>query len=203
MRSTPGMASKGRLRLKVNADKSEVARPGQVHLLGFSLRKRVEAEGVEVSLSGRTRERLDTKLRALTPRNWGAPLEACMEQVSTYVRGWVGYFRLCTEEGATLFQRYDAHIRRRMRAIVIKQKKRARHLARHLTARGVSARSARDAAWCSKSPWKQSLRFGLQNAYPNAWFHDRMASLWTTWRRFNPPSVAREVSTGQLRLPGL
>ena len=193
----------GRLRLKVNADKSEVARPEQVHLLGFSLRKREEGDGVEVHLSERTRDRLDSKIRALTPRNWGASLEDCMEQVSTYLLGWSGYFRLCTEEGAQLFRRYDAHIRRRIRAIVVTQKKRARYLYRHLIARGVSVGQAAKAAWCSKSPWRQSMRFGTHNAYPNAWFHARMASLWSSWLRFNPPPAISEVSTGQLALPGL
>ncbi|MCP5040196.1 MAG: group II intron reverse transcriptase/maturase, partial [bacterium] len=193
----------GRLRLLVNADKSEVARPEQVHLLGFSLRKRPVDEGVEVHLSKRSKERLDTKIRTLTPRNWGRSLKECLQEVSIYVRGWVGYFRLCTEEGAKLFQRYDAHIRRRVRAIVVKQKKRARNLYRHLRASGVSERGAADAAWCSKSPWKRSIRFGLQNAYPNAWFHARMDSLWLGWCRFKPPPKPREASTGQLALPGL
>lgn len=193
----------GRLRLKVNNDKSEVARPEQVHFLGFSLRKRVEGEGVEVHLSTRSRQRLDQKIRELTPRNWGRSLEDCMARVSRYVKGWVGYFRLCTHEYAEYwFRRYDAHIRRRIRAIIIVQRKRPRHLYRHLMACGAKSKSAMKSAW-GGGPWHRSHTAGVNSAYRNVWFHARMESLWFTWLKFNPPAEAIEVSTGQLLLPGM
>ena len=168
----------GRLRLKVNVDKSEVARPEQIHFLGFSLRKRVDADGVEVHLSKRTKQRMDEKIRALTPRCLGRSLEACMEQVSRYVRGWVGYFRLCTREHAShFFRKYDAHIRRRLRAIVIVQKKRPRFLLRFLVERGVKPKTAWKSAYLG-GPWRRSHTYGINRALPNRWFHERLASLW-------------------------
>jgi group II intron reverse transcriptase/maturase len=194
----------GRLRLAVNTEKSEVARPEQVHFLGFSLRKRVGGEGVEVHLSRRSRERLDTKIRDLTPRLWGGSLDACIERINAYVKGWVGYFRLCTGECANaIFTRYDAHIRRRLRALIIRQKKRDRHLFRHLIARGVPPGAASGTAFASRGIWNRSNRPGIRRGYPNAWFHERLASLWSGWQRFNPPATSFEASTGQLRLPGL
>ena len=54
----------------------------------------------------------------------------------------MGHFRICTEEGAIEFQRYDAHLRRRLRAIIIHQKNKARFLYRHLVKRGASPRQA-------------------------------------------------------------
>ncbi len=198
-----GRFIEGRLRLKVNADKSEVARPEQVHLLGFNLLRRDDGEGVEVLLSKRTHERLRTKLRELTPRNWGQSLDLCMEQVSTYVRGWAGYFRLCTRRGAAALQEYDAHIRRRVRAIVITQRKRARYLYRHLRERGVSVRGAATTAYSSRAVWNRSLRYGIHKAYNLVWFAARMESLWDRWLHFNPPPGTPEASTGQLRLLGL
>jgi group II intron reverse transcriptase/maturase len=193
----------GRLRLKVNVEKSEVARPEQVHFLGFSLR-RLGAEGdVEIILSKRSIDRLDKKLRELTPRNLGQSVEACINRVNAYVRGWVGYFRLCTHTHAKrLFRRYDAHTRRRIRAIIVHQKKRARFLRRHLESRGVSRKQAARAAYAG-GDWRRSITSGMHQAYPNAWFHKRMESLWFNWLRFNPPAKAYEASTGQLRLPGL
>lgn len=194
----------GRLRLAVNTEKSEVARPEQIHFLGFSLRKREGGEGVEVHLSQRSRDRLDTKVRDLTPRNWGGSIDACIEKVNVYVRGWVGYFRLCTHECAeAIFRRYDAHIRRRLRALIIRQRKRPRYLFRHLIARGVPRGAAAGTAFASRGIWNRSNRPGIQRAYPNVWFHERLASIWATWLRFNPPAESYEVSTGQLRLPGL
>ncbi len=187
----------GRLRLKVNTDKSEVTRPREVHFLGFSLQRQADGT-VEVHLSQRSRQRLDTKIRELTPRNWGRSLEDCIEGVSGYLRGWSGYFRLCTREGAELFRRYDAHVRRRIRAIIVSQKKRPRYLYRHLISRGVSRRTAARTAWCDRGSWNKSNRPGMTVAYGNAWFHERMVSLWTKWLEAHPPATA----SGQLMLPG-
>ena len=47
-----------RLRLKVNASKSAVARPEERHFLGFSLRRKPEDGEVEVVLSNRSKKRL-------------------------------------------------------------------------------------------------------------------------------------------------
>jgi RNA-directed DNA polymerase len=60
-----------RLRLKVNKDKSAVARPGQRHFVGFSLRCEPLDGSVEVLLSERSRLRIRAKIRELTPRSWG------------------------------------------------------------------------------------------------------------------------------------
>jgi len=186
-----------RLRLKVNVDKSEVARPAEVHFLGFSLH--LQADGtVEVHLSKRSRERLDAKVRELTPRNWGRSLSECIETTNRYLNGWGGYFRLCTGEGAQIFQRYDAHIRRRIRVIIVRQKKRPRHLYRHLISRSVSGKAAARTAWRSCGPWKKSNLPGMTRGYPNAWFYARLVSLWSSWTQAQLSSEA----SGQSFLPG-
>src|SRR5207249_1136085 len=79
-----------RLRLKVNAAKSAVARPEERHFLGFSLRKR--PDGVGVFLSVRSKERIEDKIRELTPRNWGGSLRGCILHINAYVNGWLGFF---------------------------------------------------------------------------------------------------------------
>ena len=57
-----------RLRLKVNSTKSAVARPEERHFLGFRLRRAPLQGEVEVLLSKRSKERIDEKIRELTPR---------------------------------------------------------------------------------------------------------------------------------------
>jgi len=187
-----------RLRLQVNVDKSVVARSPEVHFLGFSLHPQADGT-VEVHLSKRSRERLDSKVRELTPRNWGRSLTECIERTNRYLNGWSGHFRLCTEEGAKLLRRYDAHVRRRMRAIIVKQKKRPRYLYRHLVSRGVSRKAAARTAWRSCGPWKKSNLPGLTKAYRNAWFRTRLVSLWSNWHQAQLSAKA----SGQLLLPGL
>jgi len=53
---------------------------------------------VEVHVSTRTKERMDAKIRELTPRMWGQSPTRCIEQINVDLRGWSSYFRICTEE---------------------------------------------------------------------------------------------------------
>jgi len=62
----------------------------------------------------------------------------------------VAYYRQCSEEAVRNWKKMDAHVRRRLRAIVIRQKKRPRYLYRHLLSRGVSERKAARTAWSSR-----------------------------------------------------
>jgi group II intron reverse transcriptase/maturase len=181
----------GRLRLKVNEEKSKVARPDETHFLGFTLRKAKDRTKVEVHVSNRTKERMDAKIRELVPRMWGQSPSRCIERLNIYLRGWSGYFRICTEENTHRLLRWDAHIRRRLRAILVQQKKRPRHLSRHLQQRGVSRRGATQAAYCRRGGWYQANTYGMTAAYPNAWFHERLVSLASTWDELNPrPKLA-------------
>lgn len=92
-----------RLRLKVNAEKSAVAQPRSRHFLGFSLRREPLDGEVKVTPSRRSKERIKSKDRELTPRNWGDTLDACITKANAYAIGWVGFFGVCTE------QRYRVH----------------------------------------------------------------------------------------------
>jgi len=189
----------GRLRLKLNEEKTTVDRPGELHFLGFRLTRDREGQ-VEVHLSARTVQRLNRRIRELTPRMWGQSLTACFEQVNRYLRGWLGHYRICTEKGAQSFRKFDAHLRRRLRMIIVRQKgRRARYLYRHLRARGAPAGAAGAAAFHRCGPWNRSNRPGVTRAYPNAWFHERLVSLWVSWNRWNPPE---RVSGRQLELFG-
>jgi len=180
-----------RLRLLVNEEKSKVAPPDEIHFLGFTLRKAKDRTKVEVHVSNRTKERMDAKIRELAPRMWGQSPSRCIERLNIYLRGWSGYFRICTEENTHRLLRWDAHIRRRLRAILVQQKKRPRHLSRHLQQRGVSRRGATQAAYYRRGGWYQANTYGMTVAYPNAWFHERLVSLASTWDKLNPrPQLA-------------
>ncbi|MGH6781554.1 MAG: group II intron reverse transcriptase/maturase, partial [Sphingomonadaceae bacterium] len=190
----------GRLRLKVNEEKSAVDRPGNLHFLGFRLTRNREGV-VEVHISARTKARMDARIRELTPRSWGRPLEVCMAEANRYLTGWVAYFRICTETGAKLFKRFDAHIRRRLRAIIVRQKgRRPRYLYRHLRSRGVSLGPAWGAASDHRGPWHRSNLPGMTRAYPNAWFAGRLVSLWDWWWERHVLASPSRVSSPQLLL---
>ncbi len=177
---------KCRLRLLVNEEKSKVARPEEIHFLGFRLPKAPKGK-VEVHISARTKQRLDARIRELTPRNWGQSVAQCIKETNRYLQGWIAYFRICTEESTLLFHRFDAHIRRRLRAIIIRHKKRPRHLYRHLLRCDVSVGAAAQTAYSRRGVWHRSLLRGMTAAYPNAWFHERLVSLKATWFALNQP----------------
>ena len=104
-------------------EKSGVRPPHEVHFLGFRFQCRQTAEGWQTAilLSAKAERRLRTTVRELTPPNWGRSLAACMKDLSRYLNGWVAHFRLCTAEAVRALQFIDAHIRRRLRAIIIRQ----------------------------------------------------------------------------------
>ena len=164
----------GRLRLKVNLAKSAVARPGDRHFLGFSLVREPETERVEVLPSKRTRERLREAIVAKTPRNWGDTLKACIATVNVYLRGWMGFFGICTEWVRVLLRTTDAHIRRRLRALVLKDWKRKRTIARKLIALGVKRKTAWRSIYAGrKSPWSMSIAGAVERGLRNAYFAER------------------------------
>ncbi|MCP5066700.1 MAG: group II intron reverse transcriptase/maturase [bacterium] len=123
----------GRMRLKVNTEKSAVRRPEDGNFLGFCM-KRCGPEGrVGVTPSERTMKRAFGKIRELTPRNLGHSLGFCIRRIEAYLDGWFGFFKVCTAEARRHFLQLDGRIRRRLRAIKLKQWKRKRVIARRLT----------------------------------------------------------------------
>ncbi len=185
-----------RMRLKINEEKSGVRQPHEVHFLGFRFRCWQTGEGRQtaVLLSAKAERRLRSKVREMTPPNWGRSLAACMKDLSRYLNGWVAHFRLCTAEGVKALKQIDAHIRRRLRAIIIRQRKRPRFLFRHLRSRGVSIKAAAGAAFSGRGRWFRSNHPGMTRAYPPAWFIGRLVSLATRWDELN----TRVQASGQL-----
>ena len=192
-----------RLRLTVNAAKSAVARPEERHFLGFRLRVHPESEAVEVLLSKRSRERVDAEIRERTPRTWGGTLERCIAGLNTYLRGWFGFFGICSGEERTM-RVLDAHIRRRLRAIQLTHWKNGPTIVRHLIARGVK----RKAAWATvyegdRRMWNLSHRSAVERVLNRDFFaRKKLVSLAGLWGERMTRHVI-EALVGQLSLfPG-
>ncbi len=163
-----------RLRLKLNPDKSAVARPEERHFLGFSLRIDPLTGLVEVLLSKRTQERIAQRILDLTPRNWGNSLRRCINRINAYLQGWFGFFGICTAGIRRTLQRLDAHIRRRLRAIQLKHWKRKRTIARKLIRLGVGIKTAWRRVYAGrKSLWALSHDAAVERGLHNAYFAER------------------------------
>jgi group II intron reverse transcriptase/maturase len=189
----------GRMRLKVNWDKSAVARPEERHFLGFCLRNRPTDGAVDVLLSERTEKRLAAKVRELTPRNWGQSFDDCLIRLNQYLLGWTGFFSICSKAAvAVTLRRMDAHIRRRLRVILLRQKKRKRYIVRWLIQCGVKPATAWGSIYNGhRSLWALSHNPAVERAVPNAYLARLgLVSLERRWRELQPDVNA----PGQLRL---
>jgi RNA-directed DNA polymerase len=188
-----------RLRLRINEKKSSVDYPGRIHFLGFSLRKMRDGT-VQTFLSVRSHERMMQRIRELTPRTLGISVEGCIKEANRYLTGWEGYFDQCSQLAAYRWRYYDAHVRRRIRTIIVRQKKRPRFLFRHLMKRGVSKRTAKMTALNRKGIWSKGNMRGMCQAYPNDWFSERLVSVWELWKKRNLGPVFSTEPNGQLLL---
>ena len=171
-----------RLRLKVNTTKSAVAKPEERHFLGFRLRKREDGD-VEVLLSKRSVERIDEKIRELTARNWGQGIDACIKHVNRYLIGWICFFGIVSDGVARKLGNIDAHIRRRLRALQLRQWGRRRHIVHHLQRLCSKGSTAWPQVYKGRaSMWKLSHTAPVERAIPNKWFTARgLVSVLKTW----------------------
>ncbi|TAL11427.1 MAG: group II intron reverse transcriptase/maturase [Nitrospirae bacterium] len=172
-----------RLRLTVNAEKSAVAKPKERHFLGFSLNRKEDGE-VEVHLSERSRRRLRKRVKELTPRTRGASMDTAIAEVNAYLQGWAGFFGICTNVVERALKGVDAHVRRRLRAMKLKQRKRKRSILGFL----VSLRASKERAGPQifggrKSLWKLSHTPAVEGVLNNAyWRKQGLLSLAELWK---------------------
>jgi RNA-directed DNA polymerase len=186
-----------RLRLAVNVAKSAVARPEERHFLGFRLYPR-SGEAPEILLSERSQKRLRERLRELTPRSQGRSLDATILRVNEYLVGWAGFFRICTAGIERDLRWADAHIRRRLRALILKHWRRRRTIARRLIRLGVNRTTAWRRVYAGrKSLWALSHDPAVDRALRNAYFAQRgLVSLVDRFRN----TWAAKVAPRQLTL---
>lgn len=177
-----------RLRLKVNESKSAVGRPETRHFLGYRLHRQ-EDGSVEVLLSERSVKRLKERVLELTPRGRGWSLRATIRGINAYLVGWLGHFRVCTQGIERVVGNTDAHIRRRLRAILLKHWKRKRTIVRRLIELGVQPKTAwRRIYEGRKSLWVLSHDPAVERGLRNAYFaerglvslKERFAVIWAT-----------------------
>jgi RNA-directed DNA polymerase len=80
-----------RLKLKVNAAKSAVARPWEGKFLGYSMTWHKKAK---LKIASQSRQRLAEKIRLAFRRGRGQSMQPVMERLNSVLRGWMAYFRL-------------------------------------------------------------------------------------------------------------
>ena len=156
------------LKLKVNGEKSAVAQPWERKFLGFSFTAK---EPQRRRIAPKSMDRFKDRIREITRRTRGVSLQAMVNELNTYLRGWHGYFGSC--QTPTVLEDLDSWIRRRLRCVIWKQWKVCRKRFTELCRRGVNELLAGLTAGSSHGPWRISQSPAMCIAFPNAFF-DRM-----------------------------
>ena len=156
------------LKLKVNASKSAVARPWERKFLGYSMTWHKKPK---LKIAQPSRERLAEKVRKTLREARGGSLKRAIARLNPILRGWVAYFRLTEVKG--VLEDFDGWIRRKLRALLWRQWKRAYTRAKNLMRAGLGEVRAWQSATNGHGPWWNGGASHMNAAYPKSWF-DRM-----------------------------
>jgi RNA-directed DNA polymerase len=154
-----------KLKLKVNEQKSAVARPWARKFLGFSF---TNAGIPKRRIAPKAVDRFKERVRELTCRTRGVSTERMAEELARYLRGWLGYFGKC--ETPSVLESLDKWSRRRLRSAIWKQWKRGSVRFAELRHRGVSKDLAAQTAGSAHGPWRLANSPALSIALPIAYF---------------------------------
>ena len=158
-----------KLKLKINRQKSAVAKPQERKFLGFSF---TSGKELKIRLSDKALKSVKYRTREITRRSRGISLLQIIKELSTYLRGWLGYYRII--ETPTVLRDLDSWIRRRLRCFVMKRWIKSCHTRyKGLRALGVSDWGARPVTASRKGPWPMSNMKPVKVAMPNRFFAER------------------------------
>lgn len=143
-----------KLHLKINESKSAVASVFGRNFLGYALWQTENGE-VRRAVSEKALMTFKQRVRQLTRRNGGRSIGMVIDHLRRYLLGWKGYFGLA--QTPRIWRSLDAWIRRRLRALHLKQWRRGKTIYRELIRLGASPRVAQSVAALSRRWWHNSL----------------------------------------------
>lgn len=153
----------GKLKLKVNKEKSQTGNPLKLKFLGFSL----------WSIGGRTGirpheksiKRFMEKIRELTCRTQGKSIVLILAKLKKYTTGWLGYYSAA--DMRRKIQALSEWIRRRIRQILWKQWKKTSARFANLKRLGISKEVAWTWSNSRKGSWRISHSWILTRSLTN------------------------------------
>ena len=157
------------LSLKVNEEKSAVGWMGERQFLGYSFWV-AAGKVVKRRVSKKALTKFKERIRQITSRNGGRSLEQVIEELRSYLLGWMQYFGLA--DTPRIFRRLDQWIHRRLRALQAKQWRRGTTAYRELVARGVAGQPAARAARFIQNWWRVATHPALHQAMPGTYFEE-------------------------------
>jgi hypothetical protein len=148
MESITGFVEK-KLKLRVNKDKSAVARPVQRKFLGYSFTGHIKPR---IRVPVETVKRFKSKAKQLFRKGRGRNIiRFVKEDLTPLIRGWITYFKLT--ETKQFAEELDGWIRRKLRNIIWRQWKKPRTRSKNLLKLGLIEERARLSAFNGRGAW--------------------------------------------------
>ena len=110
----------GKMKLKVNTEKTEARRVEGSSFLGFTFTTRVSTEGLGYCRpKDKKLRKFEDKIREITSRSRGVAFSAVVQELNAYIRGWINYYARSNIH--SYIKEKAAWIRRRLRQYLWKQ----------------------------------------------------------------------------------
>lgn len=166
-----------KLKLKVNQNKSAVDRPHKRKFLGFSF---TTGKVLKRRISPQALKRFRRKVKQLTRRTRGIGAQRMVEQLTVYLRGWIGYYGYC--QTPSVLKDLDSWIARRLRCVTWKQWRHPRRRFGELVRRRIPPAWAKSVAMRKPNPWRASHDRAVEWALPKRlWYGLGLLSLEAAW----------------------
>jgi RNA-directed DNA polymerase len=167
----------GQLKLVVNRSKSRAAPLKSCEFLGY----RVKQSG-KLAWTDKVRKRFKDRVREITRRNRGHRVQDVIDELRSYISGWLQYFKLSATYTEVL--ELSEWVRRRVRLYYWKQWKQPRTRRRHLLALGIFPDRVHLATRSRKGYWRMSRNSIVHAALNNDWLEAQgvpdMRAIWIT-----------------------
>ena len=153
-----------KLGLKVNVEKSKVARPNQIKYLGYGFYY-TKTGIIKTKPHLKSIQKFKRKLKQITKRNYSISLNERIVKLNQVIRGWINYFRIADMKEQ--IKNITSHLNRRIRCIIWKQWKTCNHRYKCLLKLGISKEKAKRTAYSRASYWHNSKSIVLHVAISN------------------------------------
>ena len=129
-----------KLGLKVNVEKSKIARPDDIKYLGFGFYQKTNQNRWRPKPHIKSVQKFKIKLRDILVRSRSSNLDERLLKLKQLIYGWVNYFRIA--DMTTMLINIDGNIRRKLRVIIWKQWKKIKKRYTCLRKLGITHRDA-------------------------------------------------------------
>ena len=154
----------GKLKLRVNRDKSGVRHCSTVKFLGYTL-----LPGGDIRVADKSKEGLKGKIREICQRNRGIKFEQVISELNTMIMGWTAYFRKANK-WLSDYRSIDGWVRSKLRCYRLKQCGRMYTIFKLLRKMGIPEKQSWNAAMYGKGWWNMSNLLATNQAMSNQWF---------------------------------